>query len=290
MRDMPETDRKEQAFDARKRRPGSSLIIGGILVSFVLAIALVSLFWTPYAPSDTAEGTRLGAPSALHWTGTDKLGRDLFTQLMIGARLALTVATGSTLVAAAIGVTLGLVAASARNPRVDESFSYLFDVLIAFPTILMAMLIVTIRGASTSSAILAIGLSASAVVARLTRISAMRVLGTDYVKAAIACGTSRPAIVFRHVLPNIYPLLVVQLTLVASGAILAEASLAYLGLGAPPPQASWGRMLLEAQGAVRSAPWGAIVPGLTIVMIVLGLNFLGDGIRELLDPEMRKGD
>jgi peptide/nickel transport system permease protein len=289
MSDQTSAERREKAFEVQKARPGSSLIIGAMMVSLVLLVAALSFFWTPYEPSDTAEGIRLGAPSALHWVGTDKLGRDLFTQLMIGARLALTVAIGSTLVAASIGITLGLLAASAGRSVIDEAFSYLFDVLIAFPTILMAMLVVTIRGASTSSAILAIGLSASAVVARLSRISALRVLGTDYVKAAVACGTSRPAIVFRHVLPNIYPLLIVQLTLVASGAILAEASLAYLGLGAPPPQASWGRMLLEAQGAVMSAPWGAVVPGVTIIIIVMGLNFLGDGIRELLDPEMRKG-
>ncbi|NNG02137.1 MAG: ABC transporter permease [Desulfobacteraceae bacterium] len=281
---------KEQAYESSRLRVNSSLIIGGALVSIILAIALVSFLWTPYDPSDTGEGIRLGAPSTAHWTGTDKLGRDLFTQLMIGARLAFVVAIGSTAVAGIIGITLGLLAASAKTRIVDESFTYFFDVLIAFPTILMAMLVVTIRGASISSAILAIGISGSAIVSRLCRISATRILGTDYVKAAIACGTSRPAIVFRHVLPNIYPLLLVQLTLVAAGAILAEASLAYLGLGAPPPQASWGRMLLEAQGSVMRAPWGAIVPGLTIVTIVMGFNFLGDGIRELLDPEMRKDE
>jgi len=279
--------RREDAHGVVRRRPGASLVIGTLLVSLVLTTALVSLFWTPYTPADTAEALRLGGPSPRHWAGTDKLGRDLFSQLMIGARLALLVATGSTAIAAALGGTLGLSAASSRRGFVDESFSYLFDVLIAFPTILLAMLIVTIRGASTFSAILAIGISGSAVVSRLSRISAIRVLAADYVKAAIAGGASRLSIIFRHVLPNIYPILVVQLTLVAAGAILAEASLAYLGLGAPPPQSSWGRMLLEAQESVVSSPWGAIFPGLAIVTAVLGLNFLGDGIRELLDPEMK---
>jgi len=277
----------EDAHGVVRRRPGASLLIGALLVSLVLVTALVSFVWTPYAPTDTAEALRLGGPSPRHWAGTDKLGRDLFSQLMIGARLALLVATGSTAIAAALGGTLGLFAASSRRRFVDESFSYLFDVLIAFPTILLAMLIVTIRGASTFSAILAIGISGSAVVSRLSRISAIRVLAADYVKAATAGGASRLSIIFRHVLPNIYPILVVQLTLVAAGAILAEASLAYLGLGAPPPQSSWGRMLLEAQESVVSSPWGAIFPGLAIVTAVMGLNFLGDGIREMLDPEMK---
>ena len=278
---------REKAYESFRPEVNSSLIIGGFLISMVLIVALVSFFWTPYDPNDMGEGIRLGGPSAAHWIGTDKLGRDLFTQLMIGARLAFVVAIGSTTVAALIGISLGLVAASARSRFVDGTFSYFFDVLIAFPTILMAMLVVTIRGASISSAILAIGFSASAIVSKLSRISATSVFKTDYVKAAIACGTSRPAIVFRHVLPNIYPILVVQLALVAAGAILAEASLAYLGLGAPPPQASWGRMLLEAQRSVMRAPWGAILPGLMILAIVMGLNFLGDGIREYFDPEMR---
>ena len=281
--------RRDQAHAAARRRPGATFVIGGSLVSVILLIALVSCFWTPYAPSDTAEALRLGGPSARHWAGTDKLGRDLFTQLMIGARLALLVAAGSTAIAAVLGGSLGLFAASSRRRAVDESFSYLFDVLIAFPTILLAMLIVTIWGASILSAILAIGISGSAVVSRLSRISAIRVLRTDYVKAAVSGGASRQAIVFRHVLPNIYPILVVQLTLVAAGAILAEATLAYLGLGAPPPQSSWGRMLLEAQGSVQSSPWGAIFPGFAIVATVMGFNFLGDGIRELLDPEVAQG-
>jgi peptide/nickel transport system permease protein len=278
------------AYEEVRHRPNASLVIGSSLVALILLMAVLSFFWTPYNPSDTGEGLRLGPPSVKHWTGTDKLGRDLFTQLMIGARLAFIVAIGSTSLAGLIGVTLGLISASSRKRYVDEAFSYLFDIFIAFPTILMAMLIVTIRGASTSSAVLAIGIAGSAIVARLSRISAARVMKTDFVKAAIACGSSRLFIVFQHVIPNIYPILVVQLTLVASGAILAEASLAYLGLGAPPPQASWGRMLLEAQSSVLSAPWGAFIPGLAIVCIVLGFNFLGDGIRELLDPEMSRGE
>ncbi len=282
-----ETVRLEAEREGTRRRPGVFLVVGSVIVFLVLLVAVVSAFWTPYDPSDTAEGLRLGAPSPRHWAGTDKLGRDLFTQLMIGARLALAVAGGSALVAGVLGCGLGLLAASARRRAVDESLSYLFDVMIAFPTILLAMLIVTVWGASTFSVIIAIGISGAAVVSRVSRINALRVLHEDYVKAATAAGVGRASILVRHVFPNIYPFLVVQLTLIASGAILAEASLAYLGLGAPPPQASWGRMLMEAQGSVLTSPWGAVIPGVAILLSVLGLNFVGDGLRELLDPEMR---
>lgn len=266
------------------RKINIPLTAGTALVLLTAVVALVSCFWTPYALDDTAGGLRLSAPDALHWAGTDKLGRDLFSQLMVGARYAILVAVLSPLIAAAVGIPFGLLAA-AGGKILDESLSYLFDAMIAFPAILLAMLVVTVQGASMSSAILAIGLSSSAAVARVTRVNALRVLATDYVRAARASGVSRPAVLLRHVLPNISPILLVQLTLVASGAILAEASLSYLGLGSPPPQASWGRMLMEAQSSVLTAPWGAVIPGCAIMTLVLGLNFLGDGIREILDPE-----
>lgn len=267
----------------------TSLIIGTVLVGLILAVALTSYLWTPYEPSDTAERTRLGAPSAAHWFGTDKLGRDLLTQTMIGARLAVLVAFGAAALAGLIGITLGLLAATSRR-IVDDVLSYVFDVLIALPGLLLAMLIVTVQGASTTSAIIAIGLSFSAVVARTVRISAARVMSTDYVRSAIACGTRTPGIITAHVLPNIYPILLVQLSLMASSAILVEASLSYLGLGTPPPTASWGRMLLEAQSSLSTTPWGALIPGIAILVTVMGLNFLGDGIREHLDPELADRD
>lgn len=272
-----------------KNRMNRSLLIGIILVSIIALTAVISLFWTPYRLDDTSEGFRLGPPSAAHWAGTDKLGRDLFSQLMAGARLAIFVAFSASTVAALFGVSLGLLA-SISGKFVDEALSRLFDAMIAFPTILLAMLIVTVRGASMESAVFAIGLSASAGIARVTRINAIRVLQSDFAKAARAAGASPLSILFRHVIPNIFPFLLVQLTLVASGAILAEASLAYLGLGAPPPQASWGRMLMEAQSSVLTAPWGAVFPGAAIVVTVMGLNFLGDGIRELIDPEAVKDE
>lgn len=270
----------------RARRITPSLRGGVVMVSVVLAVGLLALCWTPYPLEATGSGGRLAGPSREFWLGTDRLGRDLFSQLMRGATVALQVASATVVLAAVLGVALGVVAA-ATTRWLDASVSKLVDIGIAFPTLLLAMLIVTVRGASLSSAILAIGISGSAVIARVTRINTLRVLHEDYVRAARTSGTGWWGIMGRHVLPNIYPMLLVQLMLLASSAILAEASLSYLGLGSPPPTASWGRMLLEAQSTVSVQPWAALAPGLAIAWTVLGLNLLGDGLRDLTDPTLR---
>ena len=268
------------------RRRSWTLLVGLGLVAVVVGTALVSLVWLPFDPSDTS-GTRLEAPSTAHWLGTDKLGRDLATQLMIGARIALTVGLGSVAVGALVGVSVGLVAAFAAS-WLDDTLSAALDVVIAFPVLLLAMLIVAAQGASLGSVILAIGLAMSAVVARLTRVLTKRVLGEQFVTAARTSGTRWPGIVARHILPNIWPTLSVNLALQFGVAVLAEASLSYLGLGAPPPNASWGRLLQEAQGTVVTAPVGAIAPGLALVALVIGVNFVADGLRDVADPSRRR--
>jgi peptide/nickel transport system permease protein len=270
-----------------RRRPRSwTLVLGLVLVGAIAAIALISLVWLPFAPDDTT-GTRLEGPGATHWLGTDKLGRDLATQLMIGARIALAVGLGSVLVGAVVGIVVGLIAAFASS-WLDDTISAGLDVVIAFPVLLLAMLIVAAQGASLVSVILAIGLAMSAVVARLTRVLTKRVLGEQYVTAARTSGTRWPGIVVRHILPNIWPTLGVNLALQFGVAVLAEASLSYLGLGAPPPNASWGRLLQEAQGTVITAPVGAIAPGIALVMLVVGVNFVADGLRDVADPTRRR--
>ncbi|MCK8467753.1 ABC transporter permease [Microbacterium sp. KSW4-16] len=269
-----------------RRRPKATLVIGIVLTGVIVLIALVSLFWLPYPLADTSGG-RLEGPSAQHLLGTDRLGRDLFSQLMWGARIALIVGTGAVAIAAVLGTIIGLLAAFAR-PWVDDTLSAGLDVVIAFPVLLLAMLVVAVQGASLWSAVLAIGLAMSAVVARLTRILARRVLQEQYITAARTSGTGVLGIVFQHVLPNIAPTLAVSLALQFGAAVLAEASLSYLGLGAPPPNASWGRMLQEAQGTVLTAPVGAIAPGVAIIALVLGVNFLADGLRDLADPTRRR--
>lgn len=279
---LPGTD----AAPRRGRRGHATLVIGLILTGVVVLVALVSLVWLPYPLSDTSGG-RLESPNPGHLLGTDRLGRDLLSQLMVGARIALAVGAGSVVLAAVLGTLLGLLAAFAR-PWIDDTLSAALDVVIAFPVLLLAMLVVAVQGASLWSAILAIGLAMSAVVARLTRILARRVLQEQFVTAARTSGTGTAGVIARHVLPNIAPTLVVSLALQFGIAVLAEASLSYLGLGAPPPNASWGRMLQEAQGTVLVAPVGAIAPGIAIVALVLGVNFLADGLREFADPTRRR--
>lgn len=269
-----------------RRRPKATLLIGLVLTGIIVLIALVSLFWLPYPLADTS-GSRLEGPSAMHLLGTDRLGRDLLSQLMWGARIALIVGVCSVAIAAVLGVIVGLIAAFSR-PWVDDTLSAGLDVVIAFPVLLLAMLVVAVQGASLWSAVLAIGLAMSAVVARLTRILSRRVLQEQYITAARTSGTGVLGIVFEHVLPNIAPTLAVSLALQFGAAVLAEASLSYLGLGAPPPNASWGRMLQEAQGTVLTAPVGAIAPGIAIIALVLGVNFLADGLRDLADPTRRR--
>lgn len=268
-----------------RRRRSVNLTVGATLFGVIAIIGVVSLVWTPFEFSDT-EGGRLQPPSAEHWAGTDRLGRDLFTQLMIGARLALAVGFGSVAIAAVIGISLGLLAAVARR-WVDDAVSSLLDIAIAFPTLLLAMLIVAWRGASLESAILAIGLAGAAVIARLTRITATRVLAQEFVTAARTSGTSTAGIVGRHVLPNVWPTLIVPLALQFGGAVGAEASLSYLGLGSPPPNASWGRMLQEAQSTVLIAPTAAVLPGILLVALIIGVNLLADGLRDVADPTTR---
>ncbi|GAA5187058.1 ABC transporter permease [Rugosimonospora acidiphila] len=274
-----------QRVTARRRRP-VTLVVGCVLAGLIVVVALLSLFWLPYSTSDLSGG-RLAGPSAAHLLGTDKLGRDLLTQLMVGARIALEVGCGAVVLGGILGVAAGLAAGFATR-WLDDTIAATLDILIAFPVLLLAMLLVAARGASLATAIVAIGLGSAAIVARLTRVLVKRILGQDYVTAARTSGTSWPRIVAEHVLPNIWPTLVVNLALQLGVAVLAEASLSYLGLGTPPPNESWGRMLQEAQATVLTAPLGAIAPGVLLIMLVVGVNLIADGLRDVADPTRRR--
>lgn len=272
--------------EGRTRR-SLTFTIGAVVVGLHLVIGLLTLLWAPYDPT-AMSGGRLEVPSFAHLAGTDRLGRDLFTLIMIGSRIALIVGTGAVIIGAALGVTIGLLAAFASK-TLDDVLAAGLDILIAFPTLLLAMLIVASSdGASLWTAVVAIGIANSAIVARLTRILAKRVLRMDYITAARISGTSWIRVVTIHILPNIWPTLLVNLALQFGLAVIAEASLSYLGLGAPPPNASWGRLLQEAQGTVYTAPFGAIAPGIALVSLVIGINLLADGLRDIGDPTRRR--
>jgi peptide/nickel transport system permease protein len=257
------------------------LIIAVMLLLLTFSCALISCFWTPYSLSDTTGG-RLEGSSAAHIFGTDRLGRDNLSFVMVGTRIAWIVGICATLIAALIGITLGILAAWAP-PWADNTASSILDILIAFPTLLLAMLIGAAQGRSTVTAILSIGIASSAIIARLTRILCKQVMSKWYFIAAKTSGTKNTSITFIHILPNILPTLAINIAVIFGGAILAEAGLSYLGLGVPPPNASLGRLLQEAQSTVITSPLGAIIPGLVIIAIVLGVNLLADSLRDMLD-------
>ncbi|TPW26876.1 ABC transporter permease [Martelella alba] len=269
-----------------RRRRSLSFEVGLFLVGLHVVIAIMTFFWTPYDPMGMSGG-RLEAPSLVHWLGTDRLGRDYLTLVLIGSRIALIVGVGAVAIGAVIGVTIGLAAAFATR-LLDDILAAALDIMIAFPVLLIAMLVVAASSeASLWTATLALGIAMSAVISRLTRILVKQVLGRDYITAARISGTSWAGIIFQHILPNIWPTMAVNFALQFSVAIIAEASLSYLGLGAPLPNTSWGRLLQEAQGTVYTAPLGAIAPGLALLSLVVGVNLLADGLRDIADPTRR---
>jgi peptide/nickel transport system permease protein len=261
----------------------TSLLVGGGLTGLVILAALVSFVWTPHDPVAIDIALQLLGPSTEYWLGTDHFGRDVVSMILVGARTTLAVGAASVAIGAGVGVSLGLVA-SARGGWTEEIIMRLSDFGFAFPAILSAILITAILGPGTLTAILAIGIFNVPVFARLSRAAANGIWAREYVLAAQAIGKSRARITVGHVLPNISGVLIVQVTVSFAIAILAEAALSYLGLGTQPPDPSWGRMLFEAQSFVFQTPRLAIFPGLAIAIAVLGLNLLGDGLRDAMDP------
>lgn len=267
------------------RRPPPSLVAGGALVALVVVTALLSLAWTPDDPYHVVVPERFQGPTPLHLLGTDQFGRDELSRLMAGARNTLLVGIVTVVIAIAAGVPVGALAALYRGP-VEEVTMRGSDVLLAFPAILLAMLFSAVFRPSTLTAMAAIGIAFVPVFARVIRGAGLQVMEMDYVTAARTFGSGRAWIFARHLLPNVSSVLIVQATIAFAVAILAEAALSYLGLGTPPPTASWGRMLSDSQTYLYQAPLLALWPGLAIALSVLGFNLLGDGLRDLLDPKL----
>lgn len=264
-----------------------SLVIGATLSALFVLAAALSYVWTPYSYEALDIPAKLQPPSAAHWFGTDHFGRDILSMIMAGARISIAVAVLAVGIGMGLGVPLGLAAAARGGSWLDEAIMRGNDLVFAFPSLVIAILITAIFGPGAVNAIIAIGIFNIPVFARLTRGAALGLWGRDFVLAARVVGKSGLRISVEHILPNITSLLIVQGTIQFSLGILAEAGLSYVGLGAQPPAPSWGRMLADAQTMVTLAPHMALVPGVSIVLTVLGLNLMGDGLRDLLDPRIR---
>lgn len=261
------------------------LLLGGFLVGSFVFVAILSFFWTPYDPTKIVVVDRLLPPfSDGYFLGTDKFGRDVVTQLMVGARNSLYVSLLSTSVAVLLGGLLGL-AAAGSGPRWRNVLSRLIDVGVALPGILIALVLATSTGPGNRAAIIAIIFWFIPIIARVTLGPARQILSLDFVEAAYAYGRSKWYVLLHHVIPNIGPLLIVMTSVSFAAAILVEAALAFLGVGAQPPTASWGRLLQESQPLLEAAPALMFFPGIAIVLTVLGFNLLGDGLRTILDPQ-----
>lgn len=278
---------------APTRKSGSrslpiTLYIGSFLVASFVFIAVLSFFWTPHPPNQLNMSNRLAPPGTPGFLlGTDRAGRDVTTELMLGARNSLYVSVVSTLVAMVIGTAIGLAIAGSSR-RLQLPFTRLVDTGLALPGILTALVLGAKLGPGNTTATLAIITWQIPVAARVTIGPARQVLALDFVEAAYSYGRRKSYVMVRHVLPNISPLLIVLGSVMFAAAILIEASLAYLGVGVQPPTASWGRFLNETQSLLEAAPYLMFFPGLAIVLTALGFNLLGDGLRTVLDPQQAR--
>ena len=262
-----------------------SLVVGAALTLALIATALLSFVWTPWSPYEMNLDAKLLAPSAQFWMGTDAFGRDVLSQIMVGARSSIAVGLVAVGIGLVCGVALGLLASALRG-WTEELIMRLSDFTFAFPSILSAIMMTAVFGPGMVNAIVAIGIFNIPTFARITRASANAVWAREYVLAARACGKHRLSITVQHVLPNILGVLVVQATIQFALAILAEAALSYLGLGTQPPQPSWGRMLSDAQTLMFQAPLLAVFPGAAIALAVRGRTLRGEGLRALRDPRL----
>ena len=263
------------------RRPAATA--GVVVVAMFVAMAIFAPWIAPYDPIATSFSTVRKAPSALHWFGTDEIGRDVLSRIVFGARASLLAGVVSVLISLAVGVPVGLLAGYAGGTT-DMLISRITDAMLACPFLILAIALAAFLGPSLTNAMIAIGISATPVFIRLTRGTTLAVKAEDYVLAARAIGNGPLRIAVRHVLPNIVAPLLVQATLAIAAAVIAEASLSFLGLGQQPPQPSWGSMLNVAKNYIDNAPWMAIWPGLSIFLLVLSFNLVGDGLRDALDP------
>ncbi|HMQ33369.1 MAG TPA: ABC transporter permease [Chloroflexaceae bacterium] len=261
-------------------------LIGAALIALVVAVALLAPLLAPYGPAELV-GRRLLPPSPAHPLGTDELGRDVLSRIVYGARVSLYVGVIAVGLASLLGGALGVVAGYVGG-WLDGALTAIIDIMLAFPGLVLAIVIAGLLGPSITNAMIAIGIISTPVYARIARTAVVVIKSELYVDAAHVVGGGSLHIIRRHILPNIAAPLIVQTSLLFSTAVLAEAALSFLGLGIQPPDPSWGSMLNASRRFMETAPWLAIAPGLSIMLVVLGFNFLGDGMRDALDPRLRQ--
>ena len=270
---------------ARQFRHNTKAMVGLVIVLSLVLVALFAPLITPYSVSETNLDDRTEGPSADHLFGTDELGRDIFSRVLMGTRISLFVGFGSIVGALAVGTTIG-VAAGYYGGIVDELLMRLMDAAMSFPPILLALTVMVVLGPNLTNVVLALAFVYTPYIARVGRSAALSERNEAYVESAVSRGETGPYIVFREVLPNCLAPLLVQASINIAFAMLAEASLSFLGLGAQPPRPSWGLMIDAGRGLMESAPWMILFPGLAIALAVIGFNMLGDGLRDVLDPKV----
>jgi peptide/nickel transport system permease protein len=282
----PEAVETPTARTIRRFRRRKGAVFALALIALFVAVAVFAPLVSPYDPDQQTWTAVRKAPSALHWFGTDDVGRDVLARVIYGARASLMAGVISVAIALLVGVPIGLISGYIGG-FVDALFSRITDAMLACPFLILAIALAAFLGPSLGNAMIAIGITTTPIFMRLTRAQVMAVKVEDYVEAARAVGNPHWRIALRHILPNIMPALLVQATLSIAAAIIAEAALSFLGLGQQPPAPSWGSMLNAAQRFLVNAPWMAIWPGLAIFLTVLSFNLVGDGLRDALDPRSR---
>jgi peptide/nickel transport system permease protein len=262
-----------------------SFVIGAVIVLAVALVAIGADWLAPYEPLRNNVRARLRPPSELYWFGTDHYGRDVLTRILYGARISLTIGLFTVIATGVFGTIIGAAAGFFRP--LDNPVMRLMDALMAFPAILLAITVSAVLGASVTNVVIALSVATTPHTARIVRASVLVVREREFVEAARALGASELRVLLRHVLPNAMSSLIVRLTYVFAIAILAEAALSYIGVGPPPPAPSFGSIIAQGRDFMADAPWITLFPGIAIILSVLGLNLLGDGLRDVLDPRMR---
>ena len=280
----PRAARRTSIWESIRRQ--RLALTGALLVAFFALLALVGPALAPFGPTEQFIDDRLQPPSATYLLGTDEFGRDIYSRLLYGARISFQVGAIAVGIAGTLGILLGLISGYAGG-WVDNILTLLMDIIFAFPAILLAIAIISLLGNNLENAMIAIAIVYMPTFMRVVRGATLSVRHTAYVESAVALGASTPRLLARHIFPNITAPLIVHASLNFAFAILAEASLAFLGLGNKPPAPSWGSMVSASYGFLQLAPWAAIFPGVAIALAVLGFNLLGDGLRDALDPRSR---